>query len=74
MNPMNIMKIKGLITKFTGNHPKVPAFFKAASQEMGVDSIIEITVTSADGKKLCTNMKVKPEDIELVEELKAMSR
>lgn len=70
MNPMSMMKIKGLLSGFTANHPKVPAFFKAASESIGVDSVIEITVTTADGKSLCTNMKVKPEDVQLVEELK----
>ncbi len=74
MNPMNFMKIKGLLNGFTANHPKVPAFFKAASESIGVDSVIEITVTTADGKSLCTNMKVKPEDIQLVEELKTMAK
>ena len=70
MNPMSMMKIKGLMSGFAANHPKVPAFFKAASDSIGVDSVIEISVTTADGKTLCTNMKVKPEDVQLVEELK----
>lgn len=70
MNPKNMMKIRELLMKFTMNHPKIPAFFKAASEAIGVDSIIEITVTTADGKTLCTNMKVKPEDVQLMEELK----
>lgn len=70
MNPMALMKIKGMFEKFQKNHPKVPMFFKAASQNIGVDSIIEINVTTAEGKTLCTNMKVTKEDLELVEQLK----
>ena len=62
MNPMNVMKAKGLLTQFTTNHPKLPAFFKAASSQIGEGSIIEISVTTAEGKNLCTNMKVRPED------------
>ena len=74
MNPMSMMKIKGLLSGFATNHPKVPAFFKAASESIGVDSVIEISVTTADGKSLCTNMKVKPEDVQLVQELKSMAK
>lgn len=70
MNPMALMKMKGMFEKFQGNHPKIPMFFKAASKSIGVDSIIEINVTTAEGKTLCTNMKVTKEDLELVEQLK----
>ena len=71
MNPMNLMKAKGLLSQFTMNHP---AFFKAASSQIGEGSIIEISVTTAEGKNLCTNMKVRPEDMQLVEELKNLSK
>ena len=73
MNPMEMMKMKGMFEKFRANHPKVPMFFQKASTSIGVDSIIEITVTTAAGETLCTNMKVKPDDIELVEQLKKMA-
>ena len=52
MNPMAMMKIKGLLDRFRSNHPKVPMFFSAASQSIGEGSIIEISITNADGKKL----------------------
>ena len=55
MKPMNFMKAKGLLTQFTTNHPKLPAFFKAASSQIG-------------------DMKVRPEDMQLVEELKNLSK
>ncbi len=74
MNPMNLMKAKGLLARFTTNHPKILAFFKAASTQIGEGSIIEINVTTAEGINLCTNMKVKPEDMQLVEELKNLSK
>mgnify|MGYP003498976179 CR=1 FL=1 len=72
MNPMAFMKIKGMVEKFKENHPKVPMFFKAASQSIGEGTIIEINVTTAEGKNICTNMKVTKEDLELVEQLKQM--
>lgn len=70
MNPMAIMKVKGLMDKFKENHPKVPMFFSAASKSITAGSVIEITVTSADGKQMCTNMKVTEEDLELFAQLK----
>lgn len=69
MNPMVFMKMKGLFERFKNNHPKVPMFFQAAAQTVGEDSIIEISVTTAEGKNLCTNMKVCAEDMELVRQL-----
>ncbi len=70
MNPMSLMKVKGLFERFQKNHPKVPMFFKAASQSIGEDTIIEINVTTKDGKTLCTNMKVSRDDMELFSQLK----
>ncbi|MCM1084044.1 MAG: hypothetical protein NC393_08480 [Clostridium sp.] len=69
MNPMGFMKIKGLVERFKENHPKVPMFFTAASKSVDVDSIIEINITTAEGKSLCTNMKVTADDMELVRQL-----
>lgn len=70
MNPMAMMKVKGLMDKFRENHPKVPMFFSAAAQSINEGSIIEISVTTAGGKNLCTNMKVTAEDLELLAQLK----
>lgn len=69
MNPMMLMKLKGLFERFKNNHPKVPMFCNAAAQAIGEDSVIEISVTTAEGKNLCTNMKVCADDMELVRQL-----
>lgn len=73
MNPMMLMKIKGLIDKFKTNHPKVPLFFNDAARSIGEGSIIEISITSAEGRNLCTNMRVTRDDLELVEQLKNLN-
>lgn len=73
MNPMMLMQMKGMLDEFKRNHPKVPMFFSAAAQSIGEGSIIEITVTSPEGKKICTNMKVTESDLRLVEQMKSMS-
>lgn len=72
MNPMAMMRLKSLLSKFKENHPKVPMFFAAASTCVGEDSVIEIQVQTADGKSLCTNMKVTADDLELMRTLKEM--
>lgn len=73
MNPMMLMQIKGMLDDFKRNHPKVPMFFSAAAQSIGEGSVIEITVTSPEGKKICTNMRVTADDLKLVEQMKSMS-
>ncbi len=69
MNPMNFMKAKGLLFTITMNHPKLPAFFKAGygADRRGFDHRDQCD--NGRRKDLCTNMKVRPEDMQLVEEL-----
>ncbi len=69
MNPMALMKIKGLLDKFKQNHPKVPLFLNAASMAIDEGSIIEVNVTTSTGKNLCTNMKVTADDLDMVRQL-----
>lgn len=72
MNPMMLMQMKTMLEEFQRNHPKVPMFFKAAAQNIGEGSVIEMSVISKDGKKICTNMRVTADDLKLVEQLKSM--
>lgn len=68
-----MQKIQSGLNTFRQNHPKFPMFLKAVSQEALVEeSVIEITVTTPEGKEYCSNLKVKPSDLELVEILKNM--
>lgn len=71
MNPAALMKIMGLKNKFESEHPRFAAFIGDLFK-MGVTegTVIEITLTRPDGSTATTNMKVKPSDIELVNELK----
>ena len=71
MNPMALMQLKGLYDKFKTNHPKVPMFFKAAGNNIGEGSVIEISIADPQGKKMTTNMRVTAEDLELFKQLKS---
>lgn len=71
MNPMQLLKIKGMWDQFTQRHPKFPAFLSAMAQgAINEGSVLEITVTTADGRKISSNLKVTREDMEMVEEVK----
>lgn len=72
MNPMALMHIKPLLEKFQARHPKFIQFFSYAGQNLGEGSLIEISVTSADGRKAVTNIRVTQEDIELMSKMKGL--
>lgn len=69
MNIGGMLQFKNAWSTFTGNHPKFPRFLQAAGSCIGKDSIVEIKVTTAEGKVLETNLKVKDSDIELLKKL-----
>lgn len=69
MHPKQLFQLKSMFENFRNNHPKVPLFFKQAYQDLDVNSIVEIQLTTSNGKNLCTNMRIKPDDIELLRTL-----
>lgn len=71
-NPMELMKIMGLWNSFKSNHPKFPKFMAAAAQPgvITADTILEMKITTADGRTLETNMKITESDMELFQQLK----
>ncbi len=69
MNPLTLMHIKPLLEGFRDRHPKFLQFFGYASQNMREGSLLEIRITSADGKKAVTNLRIAQEDVELIEKM-----
>ena len=75
MNPAKILKLKGAWDRFTQNHPKFPMFMNAIrSQGIEEGAVIEIIITSPEGKALSTNIKVSQSDKELFTELVELSK
>lgn len=73
MNPRKMLELAKLQQKFKKNHPKVFPFLKAASEQaLQEGSVIDISVTTPEGKVMRTNLKVKMEDLEIIEQLKEM--
>ena len=66
--------VKNAWNTFIGNHPKFPRFLRAAGSCISKDTIIEIKVTTAEGRVLETNLKVKESDIDLLKSLAKTSR
>jgi hypothetical protein len=75
VNPASIMKLMGLKNKFTQVHPKFAAFFQTViSQGIEEGTVIEITVTKPDGAPVTGNMRVQQSDLELIQELRDLSK
>ena len=65
MNPMLLMQLQQRFNIFSQEHPKVLPFFRAiGSNAMQEGTIIDIKVTTPDGKTLESNIKVTANDIE----------
>lgn len=70
---MQIFKVKGMWDGFTKRHPKFPSFLKAMTQGAVTEgSVLEITITTADGRTISSNLKVTAEDVAMVQEMKQM--
>ncbi len=64
-------KLKSGMDRFRANHPKFPMFLNAVSQDaLKEDTIIEINITTAEGKSYCSNIRLNAEDMEFIETLR----
>ncbi len=69
----NVMKLMSAWNLFKENHPKFPAFCKAVMKRgIREDSVVEILVTTPEGEKIETSLKVKAEDLELLGSLSSL--
>lgn len=74
MNPTAIFKAKKSWETFCENHPRFPAFLQAV-QASGLreGTIIEVSVTTPEGKTLTTNVKLTESDMQAFYDLKGLS-
>ena len=72
MNPLQMMQIKNMMDRFHQNHPKVQGFFGAAAEKIDEGSVIEISLTTSEGKTICSNIRVSRSDMELIGQAKQM--
>lgn len=70
LNPMNLLQLKNSWDRFKENHPKFPLFLKAAAKQAVMESsIIEIRITTPDGKAMETNLKLNASDVEMYRQM-----
>ena len=73
LNPLQLMKLFSMNQKFQKNHPKVSAFFRTHfAGGLTEGTVLEISVTKPGEETVSTNMRIRKEDLELLEELKKM--
>ena len=73
---MVLLKIRKMWGDFTAAHPKLLPYFRELNSGgyIGEGSVIDITVTGADGRSLRCNMKVSADDIELIKSVADIGR
>lgn len=75
MNPMKLLQLKSAWERFKSNHPKFPHFLTAAYQQsIREGTVIEFNVTTPEGEKLSSNIRLKADDIELFRELQELMK
>lgn len=74
MNPIaitkSLTKIKPMIKSFKEGHPKFFPFVKTALKVADPDSVVEVKITTSEGKNYVMNLKITDEDMKLVNEAK----
>lgn len=73
-NANMIFQMKSMWDRFERNHPKFPKFIKAVGTEcIEPGTVIEISVTKANGENITSNIKLNEEDMELIRLMKDMA-
>lgn len=73
MDFSSIMKIKGAWDTFSSNHPKFMPFMRAVTTDgIQAGTMIEMKVTSPEGKEYNTNLRITESDLALFQEMKSI--
>lgn len=74
MNPADLMKIMGIKNTIEKNHPKLFPFLNALRQKgLQEGAVIEMSVTTPDGEKIMSNIKVQQSDIDAIMQLSSFA-
>ena len=72
MNPIAMMQVAGRIKIFKEQHPKALAFIQSVSEgDLREGTVIEVKVTTPEGKESVSNIKLTKDDIETFNLLKS---
>ena len=68
-----LMKLRTAWSTFSSNHPKFAAFLQEIGRSGAREgTVVEISVEYPDGKKISSNMRLTPSDLELFESLRKL--
>lgn len=68
-----LQALKKHLEVFQKNHPRFQHFLNAVSRDARKkDSVIEINVTTPEGKKYVTNLKLKKDDLDFLQALQEL--
>lgn len=71
MNPMEMMKLGERFRIFQSQHPRAIAFVQdVASNAIQEGTVMELKVTTPDGRERITNIRLSAEDLETINILK----
>lgn len=75
MNPAALFRLKGAWQSFTQNHPKFPLFLQAVQNTpMQAGTVIDLKITTPEGKTMQTNVRLTASDLELIASLRDMAQ
>lgn len=73
VNPLKLLQLKNAWDQFSRRHPKFPAFLSSVTKGAITEgTILEINITTADGRLISSNLKFTAEDMELIDEIKSL--
>ena len=72
INPLKLAKLNDYKKQFEGRHPKIVSFLdnQLGKGHIPEGTILELSITRPGEEKVTTNMRVTPEDVSLIKELK----
>lgn len=70
VNPKTMMQMASRLRVFTEQHPKVVPFFETAGKNAVQEgTIVEMKITSPEGREYVTNIRLTKDDLETLEML-----
>ena len=70
-----LQELKKHLDLFRSNHPKFPLFLGAVTREaLEEGTLLEMSVTTPEGKHFETNLKLNPEDLEFIRAIQSMTK
>ena len=72
-NPAKLYQLKKQFAAFTARHPKFMRYLAYITDNyIAADTVMDVTVTNAEGKSLHGNAKLTAEDVAFLQEVRKM--